>query len=281
MGATAVQTTYAMLPLGGFINNIKSFQTARQDIPIEGVLCTAWDDASPLTDTFWQGFIAHAQYSWNIQDDMDKEEFDRRYRINEFGYQASGLPNFRPLLESTFPLWETGLLDEGVRRSLYRTGGKFKLMSLPTETKGEWSIKYQKRIEEAQKNIAKCQQLKELLLKYRKESVRNEYSLQVFECINELTGYTAELLFALSEYDIKRDFASFNNLKLCVKKFDTVRQNMEHIYSQIRVLGQPEGYLLPMNHHAHLAIQTKNSDWMFWYEAAFLKKLTENIPDLK
>ena len=38
MGATAVQTTYAMLPLGGFINNIKSFQTARQDIPIEGVL---------------------------------------------------------------------------------------------------------------------------------------------------------------------------------------------------------------------------------------------------
>lgn len=37
MGATAVQTTYAMLPLGGFINNIKSFQTARQDIPIEGV----------------------------------------------------------------------------------------------------------------------------------------------------------------------------------------------------------------------------------------------------
>lgn len=281
MGATAVQTTYAMLPLGGFINNIKSFQTARQDIPIEGVLCTAWDDASPLTDTFWQGFIAHAQYSWNIQDDMDKEEFDRRYRINEFGYQASGLPNFRPLLESTFPLWETGLLDEGVRRSLYRTGGKFKLMSLPTETKGEWSIKYQKRIEEAQKNIAKCQQLKELLLKYRKESVRNEYSLQVFECINELTGYTAELLFALSEYDIKRDFASFNNLKLCVKKFDTVRQNMEHVYSQIRVLGQPEGYLLPMNHHSHLAIQTKNSDWMFWYETAFLKKLTENIPNIK
>lgn len=154
-------------------------------------------------------------------------------------------------------------------------------MSLPTETKGEWSIKYQKRIEEAQKNIAKCQQLKELLLKYRKESVRNEYSLQVFECINELTGYTAELLFALSEYDIKRDFASFNNLKLCVKKFDTVRQNMEHVYSQIRALGQPEGYLLPMNHHSHLAIQTKNSDWMFWYETAFLKKLTENIPNIK
>lgn len=277
MGATAAQTTFAMMPLGGFVDNIKSFQLARKDIPIEGVLCTAWDDASPLSDTFWQGFIAHAQYSWNIQQEMPKDEFDKRYRINEFGYETAQLPNFRPLLESTFALWETGLLDEGVRRALYRTGGKFKLMSLPTPNKGEWSRKYQQRLEEARSGLAKHQQLRELLSVYRNEAVRNEYSIQVFECINDLTGYTAELLYALAEYDQKRDFPSLNNLKLCVNKFDTVRQNMENVYSQIRVLGQPEGYLLPMNYHSHLAIQTTNSDWMFWYENKFVKLIKDKI----
>lgn len=280
MGATAAQTTYAMLPLGGFIDNIKSFQLARKDIPIEGVLCTAWDDASPLSDTYWQGFIAHAQYSWNIQQEMSKDEFDRRYRINEFGYEVAKLPNFRPLLESTFSLWETGLLDEGVRRSLYRTGGKFKLISLPTLRKGEWSFKYHQRLKEAQAGLIKYNQLRTLLSNYREIGIRNEFSIQVFECINELTGYTAELLYTLGEYDLKRDFPSLNNLIFCIKKFDVIRQNMEKIYSQIRILEQPEDYLLPMNHHSHLAIQTKNSDWMFWYEIEFLKELKKYILQL-
>lgn len=277
MGATAVQTTYAMMPLGGYVDNIRSFQTARQDIPIEGVLCTAWDDASPLSDTFWQGFIAHAQFSWNIQNGMDKVEFDRCYRVNEFGYAVAALPDFRPLLESTFALWETGLLDEGVRRSLYRTGGKFKLMALPGKVQGEWSRKYQKRIEEARQGIVKCEQLKELLSDYHVKAVRNRYSIQVFERINELTGYTAELLLALADYDQKRDFSSLNNLKLCIDKFEVIRQNMEYVYSCIRVLGQPEGYVLPMNHHAHLAIQTMNSDWMFWYETKFIELVKKEL----
>ncbi len=280
MGATAAQTTYAMMPLGGFVENIKSFQIARKEIPIEGVLCTAWDDASPLFDTFWAGFIAHAQYSWNNQKDMEKEEFYKRYRINEFGCDIVDIPDFRPILESTFPLWETGLLEKGVRRALYRTGGKFDLITLPSETKGEWSNKYQKRILEAKKGIEKHLQVKEILSLYRQKAKRNDYSLQVFEQINDLTGYTAELLVALSEYDCKRDFVTLNNLKLCIEKFDTIRENMEYVYSKTRILGQPEGYILPMNHHAHLAIQTANDDWMFWYEVNFIKALKQYLAQL-
>lgn len=277
MGATAAQTTYAMMPLGGFVENIRSFQVARKDVPVEGVLCTAWDDASPLSDTFWPGFIAHAQYSWNNHKDMNKEEFNRRYRMSEFGCEVAGMADFRPLLESTFSLWETGLLDEGVRRSLYRTGGKFKTITLPTTEKGEWTRKYQARIEKAREGVVKSGKIKGMLFDYRQKAVRNNYSLQVFECINELTGYTAELLVALSEYDCKRDFVSLNNLKHCIREFEVVRQNMEHVYSQIRILGQPEGYKLPMNHHSHLAIQTANSDWMFWYEINFIQKLMESL----
>lgn len=279
MGATAAQTTYAMMPLGSFVDNIKSFQIARKEVPVEGVLCTAWDDASPLSETFWPGFIAHAQYSWNNNKEMDKKEFNRRYKMSEFGCRAASLPEFRTLLESTFPLWETGLLDKGVRRALYRTGGKFQIMTLPTAIKGEWTNKYQERIDKAKETIGKTYKLKETLSEYRKTSVRNNYSLQVFECINELTGYTAELLVSLSEYDYKRDFPSLNNLRLCIEKFSVVRQNMEHVYSQIRDLGQPKGYKLPMNHHAHLAIQTVNSDWMFLYEINFIKELLRYLND--
>lgn len=279
MGATAAQTTYAMMPLGSFVDNIKSFQIARKEVPVEGVLCTAWDDASPLSDTFWPGFIAHAQYSWNNNKEMDKNEFNKRYKISEFGCKTIEKPEFRPLLESTFPLWETGLLDKGVRRSLYRTGGKFEIITLPTENKGEWTHKYQERIDKAKDIITKNRQIKDILSEYRKVAVRNDFSLQVFECINELTGYTAELLVALSDYDCKRDFPSLNNLRLCINKFSVVRQNMEHIYSKIRILEQPEGYKLPMNHHSHLAIQTANSDWMFLYEINFIEKLSQYLND--
>lgn len=274
MGATAAQTTYAMMPLGnGNVKSIRSFQQAHQEIPTMGVLCTAWDDASPLSDTYWKGFIAHAQYTWNITQPMEETAFSERYRVREFGNTIAKLPDFRPLLESTFPLWETGLLDEGVRRSMWRTNGRYKILTLPTEIRGIWSQKYSERLQEARKNIQKYWELKNLLTDYRRLATRNDYSLQVFERINDFTGYTAELLLTLSVWDIERDFSSLANLRNCVKKFAMIRANMEQVYAQVRYLNQPDGYILPMNNHAHLAIRTANSDWMFLFELDVMKKL--------
>lgn len=284
MGATAAQTTYPMMTLGnGNVENIKSFQLAHQTTPVTGVLCTAWDDASALSDTYWKGFIAHAQYSWNIKKVMDEADFSERYRIREFGNGIVELPDFRKELESTFPLWETGLLDEGVRRGMWRTQGRYKMITLPTEVKGEWSRKYDQRLRQAKINVVKYWELKNLLLEYRKSAVRNDYSLQVFERINELTGYTARLLLALSAYDIERDASSLSDLCHCMEEFATVRENMEQVYFKIRYVNQPVGYMLPMNHHAHLAIRSLNSDWMYLYELDMLKQLRDflsGIPSL-
>lgn len=275
MGATAAQTTYAMMPLGnGNVENIESFQLAHQETPVTGVLCTAWDDASPLFDTFWKGFIVHGQYSWNIATPMKHDELNRRYRIREFGVPASELPDFRQRLEATFPLWEEGLLDKGVRRGMWRTGGKYTLVSLPTEIKGAWSQMYAERIEKARKGCVEHLYLQHLLTEHRSRATRNDYSLQVFERINDLTGYTAQLLVALSTYDQERDTASLNNLRRCMDNFQTVRTNLETVYAQTRHMGQPDGYILPMNHHAHLAVRTANTDWMFLFEVDFLKKLS-------
>lgn len=277
MGATAAQTTDAMMPLGDKEKNIKSFQLAHLETPVLGVLCTAWDDASPLFETYWKGFIAHAQYGWNINFSIDSNQFDKRYRTREFGLAAGELPDFRELLERTFPLWETGLLDKGFRKGMWRTHGKYTLISLPTQEKGAWSKAYAERIKEAQLNLINYLDLKKVLLEYRHKATRNNYSLKVYECINELTGYTSKLLLALSEYDIKRDETSLNNLRSCMQMFKTVRQNMETVYAEIRYMGQPEGYILPMNHHSHLAIQTANTDWMFLFELNFLKKLDDSL----
>ena len=107
MGANAAQTTFAMLPLeNGQAEHIRSFHLVSSEIPLKGILCTAWDDSSPLFDTYWKGFIANAQYSWNIAEEMDIREFSRRYLIREFGNTVSSLPDFRLALESAFPLWE-------------------------------------------------------------------------------------------------------------------------------------------------------------------------------
>ncbi|MEG1587244.1 MAG: family 20 glycosylhydrolase [Bacteroidales bacterium] len=278
MGATAAQTTYAMMPLGnGNVHNIRTFQKAHLEVPVTGVLCTAWDDASPLSDTYWKGFIAHAQFGWNISIPMENREFDDRYRIREFGNDIAGLPDFRKELESSFALWETGLLDEGVRRGMWRTGGKYTLMSLPETEPGKWSEKYAQRIEEAEKQINRHFALQQLLQKYRQKATRNTYSLQVFQSINAFTGYTGQLLLALSAYDQERDIYSLNNLKACVKDFGRIRKNLETVYAETRLLNQPEGYVLPMNHHSHLSIRTANTDWMFLFELDFIKQLEQFI----
>lgn len=278
MGATATQTTDAMMPLGnGKVETIKSFQLAHQETPVTGVLCTAWDDASPLFETYWKGFIAHGQYSWNITTPMTNDDFDRCYRIREFGLQAAALPDFRKSLENSFPLWETGLLDKGVRKGMWRTGGKYTLISLPTNEKGCWSQRYDERIKQAQEVLVEHLRIRELLLAHRKVVTRNNYSLQVFEQINDVTGYTARLLVALSAYDIERDAAALHNLRQCMDQFQTIRRNMEEVYGKTRYMQQPDGYILPMNHHAHLAIRTKNTDWMFLFEVDFLKQLESFI----
>ena len=278
MGANAAQTTFAMLPLeNGQAEHIRSFHLVSSEIPLKGILCTAWDDSSPLFDTYWKGFIANAQYSWNIAEEMDIREFSRRYLIREFGNTVSSLPDFRLALESAFPLWETGLLDYGVRKAMWKTKGNYKVISLPGGQRGEWSRKYAERLREAERNKKTHDDISFLLKQYRDKAVRNDYSLQVFSIINELTGYTARLLLAVSVYDKDRDKASLNSLRRCMDDFKTIRRNMEELYSRTRTIEQPAGYILPMGYRSRLGLNTPDSSWMFLFELELLAHLDKML----
>ncbi len=278
MGANAAQTTFAMLPLeNGQTEHIRSFHQISSEIPLKGILCTAWDDSSPLFDTYWKGFIANAQYSWNIEDKMDIQEFSRRYLIREFGNTVSSLPDFRLALESTFPLWETGLLDYGVRRAMWKTKGNYRIMSLPNGQRGEWNRKYAERIKEAERNKRTHDDIAFLLKQYREKAVRNDYSLQVFSIINELTGYTARLLLAVSAYDKDRDVASLNGLRQCMDDFKIIRRDMEELYSRTRTIDQPAEYVLPMGYRSRLGLNTLDSGWMYLFELELLAHLDKML----
>lgn len=274
MGANAAQTAFAMLPLNdGQSGYIKSFHDVSREAELEGILCTAWDDASPLFDTYKKGFIAHAQYGWNHTDDMSTEELSRRYRIREFGNGIADLPDFRLPLESLMPLWQEGLVEEGVRGPMWETKGRYKMISMPTDIPGEWSRKYSDRLDMARANVCLSSLLGDLLEDYRNRALRNDYSLEAFSCINELAGYTASLLLAIEKYDISRTDENRRMLEDEIERFDGIRAHMEEVYSRTRSLSQPDGYILPMRHMSRLSLMTADTDWMYIYELELLADL--------
>ena len=46
-------------------------------------------------------------------------------------------------------------------------------------------------------------------------------------------------------------------------------------FPQTRILSNPDNYVRDQNRHEHLANGTNNDDWMFMYELAVNKKITD------
>jgi len=123
-----------------------------------------------------------------------------------------------------------------------------------------------------------CFLIKTKIAKGLEVALRNRYSLEVFNQINELQVYPSNLLIALERYDNadesgKKEAAL--HLKKYVNYFDELRKNFEAVYSQTRILGNPEGYQLDSNFHNHLANGTNNTDWMYMYELPMNQKILE------
>ncbi len=96
--------------------------------------------------------------------------------------------------------------------------------------------------------------------------------------INELQIYPAKVLLLLEKYD-KASSTNNESAKKELKKFVTgfadVRKNFENVFSQTRILSNPDNYVVDQNHHEHLANGTNNNDWMYFYELAMNKKIND------
>ncbi len=107
---------------------------------------------------------------------------------------------------------------------------------------------------------------------------RNGYALSVMNQINELQVYPADLLLLLQQYDNappEKKKTLEAQVRDLAAGFQQIRMNFEKVYSETRILGNPEGYQPDSNFHEHLANGTSNTDWMYVYELAMNKKISD------
>jgi len=276
MAATAAQFYWPLMPAHhSNFQSIKEFCKITIDKKLDGILCTAWDDASPHLETGWRGYYNFASLSWNFQDiNMDDSHSMFRHRFYSPALNNNSF-EFQDTLEKSLTFWENALLDSGWR-SIKPINSY--LIELPNPSKpGEWSKKYKTKIDRAKEEAERYSLIKERIRKSINLARRGHYSLEIMNQINELQIYSANLILLLEKYDNGKTDAEKKNTKVKVSgyadSFSSIRRQLEDVYSKTRLLNNPKDYILDQNYHSHLANMTNNTGWMFTCELAFNEKI--------
>ena len=168
------------------------------------------------------------------------------------------------------------MISKGDRENYHKN---FSLIDLPGgKQSGEWSKKYSTKLEGAKNALVKYGVIRERLAKTNTVARRNAYTISVFNQINELSVYPAKGLLLLEKYDkapVKMKKQIAQELAAYIDGFENLRTKFEDVFSETRMLNNPEGYQLDSNLHEHLANGTNNTDWMFMYEIPFNTKVSE------
>lgn len=279
MAATSAQQIWPMLPRNrSNFSAIKDFCQLTARNKMKGTLCTIWDDCSPHFETVWRGIYDFAFFSWNSRDDkMEKIHSAFRQRFYGAG-MADENCEIQDLLEDVLPFWETALLEKGDRENYHK---EFVLIDLPDPSKkGAWSAKYRKKIEGARRAVDGYCVVKDRITNAFYLSIRNQYNLKVLYQINELQVFPAKLILLLEEFDqaaTKDKKAAKAKIESYIDSFNSIRRQLEDVFSVTRILGNPAEYQLDSNFHEHLANGTKNTDWMYMYEIPMIEKVREWI----
>ena len=185
---------------------------------------------------------------------------------------------FENSLEKALEFWETALIEKGHRTNYPR---HIDLIALPDPAKpGLWANEYSGRIAKAKEAVSKYDIIKKKIEKSERLALRNTYSLALMHEINELQIYPAQLLLLLEKYDKTPEARKpmvREEIKKHVDDFNLLRQRYENVFTQTRILRNPDGYLLDENQHQHLA-NANSSDWMYVYELAMNEKIGYWLP---
>jgi len=280
MPATSAQMAYAMLQRNrSNFQSIKDFCKLTAKKKLKGILCTVWDDSSPHFETTWRGLYDFAWFSWNDKDYSEKvvhATFRHRFYSPDL---AGERYEFQNILENAVSIWDTAFIVHGDRENYHKS---FQLVDLPDKLKnGQWSLLYKDRLAQAEKAVSMYNTIKQRIAESLILARRNRYNLEVLEEINELQAYSSKLLLLLKQYD---DATSLASKKLLLRRIDdyenqfpVIRSHLEKVFAVTRIMDRPAGYKLDSNLHAHLASSTYNTDWMYWYELAMNKKVSEWI----
>jgi hexosaminidase len=285
MGATAGQTRWKLMPQNeSNMENIRSFANTSIEKEIDGLLLTLWDDDSPHFELYMRGILAFAEYAWS-GDQRSKEEIKAAYRHREYANALSGGEyGFVDQLEPGVAWWNAALLKSNTRNELREMADPATeaVIDLPfSGEKGAWTAKHSKRLEEAAAVMRDCNEIASTIETMKSQAIRNHYRLEIYEQVNQLVSFPAQVLFALQAYDIAQpgleEQEAMAVIQMLQMDFNSLRSELERVYGRTRVLTKPGGYLLDQDHHRHLANQSVNFDWQFGAELCFLKKLEAQI----
>ena len=281
MGATAGQTRWVLMPQNeSNMENIKTFAVSSINKGINGLLLTLWDDDSPHFELYWRGIIAFSEYTWSGES-RAKELLKAAYRQREFSSTVSG-PGFSFIdqLEKPVAFWKNALLKNHTRNKLQKLKNPSveAIIDFPDKNnKGEWSTLYAGKLEQAEAILQDCNIIARKINTMKLMAVRNGYTLDIYEQVNELARFAPEVLLALKAYDNaqseQQENETIKRIKKLPEKFRNIRMNMEQVYGKTRILTKPEDYILDQDFHSHLANQSVSFDWQFFVEILFLEKI--------
>ena len=285
MGATAGQTRWVLMPQNeSNMENISSFVNTSINNGIDGLLLTLWDDDSPHFELYMRGILAFAEYSWSGEK-RDRDEIKAAVRHREYGYLLAGEEYaFVDQLEQMAAWWNTSLLKGGSRNGLRSMEDPLSdgIIDLPlADQKGAWTEMYAERIEAARKVMDDCESVAATLSVMKQDALRNQYRLDVYSQVNELIRFSAQSLLALQVYDTAgsemEEEEALRVIAALPGELSVIREKLERVYGQTRVLSKPGGYILDQDHHQHLANQTLSFDWLYTAELYFLDKTVKEI----
>ncbi len=288
MGATAGQTRWVLMPQKeSNMDNIKAFAVSSIKNGLKGLLLTLWDDDSPHFELYNRGIIAFAEYTW-AGEKRSKKEIKSAYRQREFsGTLSNEEYAFIDQLEEPVAFWKNAFLTGNKRNHLQKMDKALRkgVIDLPDRNKkGVWAKKYAKRLDQAAIVKQDCGAIRIKIRQMKTQAIRNNFTLEVYERVNEMVQFTAEALLILKNYDMAKnkqdETEAYKQIIQLSDKFKVLRKNLEAIYKKSRILVKPNDYILDQDHHSHLANQTISFDWQFYAEMLFLEKV-KNTFELK
>ena len=277
MAATATQCMSAMLSRHqSNFQPIKDFCQLTAEKKLDGILCTVWDDCSVHLETVWRGLYDFALFSWNYED-IPAEKAHALFRHRFFSpFLAPAVNEFQDSLETALSFWDTALVIGGDRENYHKD---FKLLELPDiSDPGSWTARNSSRLRQAALNVRRYDTIKSRISRSMQLAERNVYALSVMYRINELQVYPAKLLLLLETFDkapAAGKKAAAAKLLDYVNTFGDIRAQLEKVFAETRMMGNPAGYMLDSNFHEHLANGTNNTDWMYMYELPMNEKITQ------
>ena len=283
MGATAGQTRWTLMPQNqSNIPQIRAFAISSIERNLEGLLLTLWDDDSPHFELYKRGIAAFAQYTWS-GNQKSIDDFKEIYRHRTYGSEFSNNEYaFIDKLEKPVSLWLNMLLEDKVRRaeiSKEENPLETFIIDLPDlENKGMWSKKYFNKVENAKASLLISKEIEKTINEIMENDPKNKFTLEVYKQVNELVKFSSNIIIALEKLDLSKEIdypkeTELNEIRNIQDKFNSLRKNLEEVYSKTRILEKPDSYILDQDHHNHPANQSKNYDWQFFSEIYLLEKI--------